>query len=50
MKVNKIMVLRLILSMILIVGFASCSKKSSTKGTSQGTGWNVDRLKKVPVK
>lgn len=45
MKVNKIMVLRLILSMILIVGFASCSKKSSTKGTSQGTGWNVDSKK-----
>jgi gliding motility-associated lipoprotein GldJ len=45
MKVNKIMALRLILSMILIVGFTSCSKKSSSKGTSQGTGWNVDSKK-----
>ena len=45
MKVNKIMALRLILSMILIVGFASCSKKSSSKNTSQGTGWNVDSKK-----
>nr|WP_315150867.1 gliding motility lipoprotein GldJ [uncultured Flavobacterium sp.] len=45
MKVNKIMALRLILSMILIVGFSSCSKKSSSKGTSQGTGWNVDSKK-----
>ena len=31
--------------MILIIGFASCSKKSSSKGTSQGTGWNVDSKK-----
>jgi gliding motility-associated lipoprotein GldJ len=45
MKLNKIMTLRLILSMILIVGFASCSKKSSSKNTSQGTGWNVDSKK-----
>jgi len=46
MKVNKIMTLRLILSMMLIVGFASCSKKkSSSKNTSQGTGWNVDSKK-----
>ena len=45
MKVNKIMTLRLMLSMILIVGFASCSKKSSSKGASQGTGWNVDSKK-----
>ena len=48
MKVNKIMTLRLILSMILIVGFASCSKKSSSKNTSQGTGWNVDSKKGGP--
>jgi gliding motility-associated lipoprotein GldJ len=45
MKVNKIMTLRLILSMILIVGFASCSKKSSSKGTSQATGWKIDSKK-----
>jgi gliding motility-associated lipoprotein GldJ len=50
MKVNKVMALRLILSMILIVGFSSCSKKSSSKGTSQGTGWNVDSKKGAPNK
>jgi len=50
MKVNKIMALRLILSMILIIGFSSCSKKSSSKGTSQGTGWNVDSKKGSPSK
>jgi gliding motility-associated lipoprotein GldJ len=48
MKVNKIMTLRLILSMIVIVGFTSCSKKSSTKGASQGTGWKVDSKKGSP--
>ena len=31
--------------MILIVGFASCSKKSSSKGTSQATGWKIDSKK-----
>ncbi|HAH55664.1 MAG TPA: gliding motility lipoprotein GldJ [Flavobacterium sp.] len=45
MKANKIMTLRLMLSMILIFGFASCSKKSSSRNTSQGTGWNVDSKK-----
>jgi gliding motility-associated lipoprotein GldJ len=47
MKVNKIMVLRLIVSMILIIGFSSCSKKSNSKGSSQGTGWNVDSKKRT---
>ena len=28
-----------------MVSFASCSKKSSSKNTSQGTGWNVDSKK-----
>jgi gliding motility-associated lipoprotein GldJ len=45
MKVNKIMSLRLLVSLVLIVGFSSCSKKTSSKGTSQGTGWNVDSKK-----
>lgn len=39
------MALRLILSMMLIIGFASCSKKSSSKNASQATGWNVDSKK-----
>ena len=33
------------LSMMLIVGFASCSKKSNSKGSSRATGWNVDSKK-----
>jgi gliding motility-associated lipoprotein GldJ len=50
MKVNKIMTLRLILSVMLIIGFASCSKKkSSSKNSSQATGWNVGS-KKAPKK
>ena len=45
MKVNKIIALRLMLSMIMIIGFASCSKKSSSKSASRGTGWDVDSKK-----
>ncbi|MFV8341327.1 gliding motility lipoprotein GldJ [Flavobacterium sp. XS2P39] len=45
MKVNKIMTLRLMISMMLIVGLASCSKKSSSKNASRATGWNVDGKK-----
>ncbi|WP_367757043.1 gliding motility lipoprotein GldJ [Flavobacterium sp. WC2430] len=45
MKVNKIMAFRLMLSLIMIVGFASCSKKSSSKNASRATGWNVDSKK-----
>jgi gliding motility-associated lipoprotein GldJ len=45
MKVNKIMALRLMLSMMLIIGLASCSKKSSSKNSSRATGWNVDSRK-----
>lgn len=33
------------LSMMLIIGFASCSKKSSSKSSSRATGWNVDSKK-----
>ncbi|GEC73609.1 protein involved in gliding motility GldJ [Flavobacterium flevense] len=45
MKVNKITVFRLMLSVIVALGFASCSKKSSSKGSSRATGWNVDSKK-----
>ena len=45
MKVNKIIALRLILSLMLITSLASCSKKQSSKNASQGTGWNVDGKK-----
>jgi gliding motility-associated lipoprotein GldJ len=42
MKAKKNMAFRLMLSMIMIIGFASCSKKSSSSKGSRGTGWNVD--------
>ena len=45
MKVKKIMTLRIILSLLLILGFASCSKKSSSQSGSRATGWNVDGKK-----
>ncbi len=45
MKVNKIMTLHLMVSMILIVGFSSCSKKSSSNNTSRATGWNASGVK-----
>jgi gliding motility-associated lipoprotein GldJ len=45
MKVNKIIALRLMLSVTMIIGFASCSKKSSSKSSSRATGWNVDSKK-----
>lgn len=33
------------LSVTMIIGFASCSKKSSSKSSSRATGWNVDSKK-----
>lgn len=38
------------LSMLMVIGFASCSKKSSSKNTSRGTGWNVDSKKMQAAK
>ena len=32
-------------SILLVIGFASCSKKSSSKNTSRATGWNMDGKK-----
>jgi len=42
MKVNKIMTVRILFSMIVLLGFASCSKKSSSKNTSAATGWKIN--------
>ena len=42
MKVNKIVVLQLMMSIILMLGTASCSKKSSSSRASRATGWDVD--------
>ena len=45
MKVKKIMVFQFMLSIILITGMTSCSKKSSSKNSSRATGWNIDSKK-----
>ncbi|WP_026714692.1 gliding motility lipoprotein GldJ [Flavobacterium daejeonense] len=45
MKVSKNVVFRLLLSLVMMIGFASCSKKSSSKSASRATGWNVDSKK-----
>jgi hypothetical protein len=45
MKVNKIIALRLMLSMIIIVGFLVAVKKSSSSNASRGTGWDIDSKK-----
>ena len=45
MKVNKIMVVKLMLSLALVFGFASCSKNSSSKNSSRATGWNINDKK-----
>lgn len=42
MKVNKIMAVKLLLSLIIVVGFTSCSKKSSSKNASTATGWKIN--------
>ena len=39
------MVFQFMLSIILITGMTSCSKKSSSKNSSRATGWNVDSKK-----
>lgn len=45
MKLNKILALPLIMSILMIASLASCSKKSSSKNASRATGWNVDSKK-----
>jgi len=45
MKVNKFMTIKLLLTLVIMVGFASCSKKSSSKGGSQATGWKINDKK-----
>ena len=43
MKVNKIVVVKLLLSLVIMVGFTSCSKK--TNSGSQATGWKINDKK-----
>jgi gliding motility-associated lipoprotein GldJ len=45
MKVNKINAVKLLLSLVIIFGFASCSKKSDSKGNSKATGWKINDKK-----
>ncbi|AOW08297.1 gliding motility lipoprotein GldJ [Flavobacterium gilvum] len=45
MKVNKTIPLQIILALTLVLGLASCSKKTKTESTSRGTGWNVNSSK-----
>jgi gliding motility-associated lipoprotein GldJ len=42
MKVNKNVTVRVLFSLIVLLGFASCSKKSSSKNTSSATGWKIN--------
>jgi gliding motility-associated lipoprotein GldJ len=42
MKVNKIVALQVMMSIVLMFGTASCSKKSSSSRASRATGWDVD--------
>ncbi len=45
MKVNKIIALKIVLSLTLVAGLASCSKKSKTSSSaSRGTGWNMSTV------
>ena len=45
MKVNKVMTLRLLFGLIVMFGFASCSKSSSSKNSSTATGWKINDKK-----
>ncbi len=46
MKVNKIMAIKLLLSIVIVLGITtSCSKKSSSKNSSTATGWKINDKK-----
>lgn len=45
MKVNKITAVKLLLSLVIMAGFTSCSKKSESKGGSRATGWKINDKK-----
>jgi len=46
MKVNKITAIKLLLSLVIVLGVTtSCSKKSSTKNASTATGWKINDKK-----
>ncbi len=45
MKLNKLMAIRLLLAVVIASGFASCSKKNSSKNASRATGWKINDSK-----
>ena len=45
MKTNKNLIINVFLVLVLLVGTASCSKKSSSKSGSSATGWKVNDKK-----
>ena len=45
MKVNRIMTVRLLLGLVVMFGFSSCSKNSSSKNSSTATGWKINDKK-----
>ena len=45
MKVNKIMSVKVLLALVIALGFTSCSKKSSSKNASKATGWKINDKK-----
>ena len=45
MKVNKIVTVKLMLTIAVLFGFASCSKQSSSKDKSLATGWKINDKK-----
>ena len=45
MKLNKIIAIKLLLSLVILVSFSSCSKQSSSKNQSKATGWKINDKK-----
>ncbi len=45
MKVNKFMAVRLLLCVMIALGFTGCSKKSNSKSASSATGWKINDKK-----
>ncbi|MFN3756111.1 MAG: gliding motility lipoprotein GldJ [Flavobacterium sp.] len=45
MKLNKTKTLRTLLSLIVVIAFASCGKKSGSGNTSTATGWSINDKK-----
>jgi gliding motility-associated lipoprotein GldJ len=45
MKANKIMIIKALLTIVIVLGISSCSKKSSSKGGSTATGWKINDKK-----